>query len=391
MKRWWIMIGGVVALVVVVGGLWGYNLSKKIAGFKAAGQPLMAVTAMPAQSQQWREQIKAVGSLRAVRGADLAPEIAGTVDTVRFESGTDTKAGAVLVELRAADERARLESLQAAADLAESIYQRNQAQFEAKAISEAQLDSDAATLKGARAEVAQQQALLDKKIIRAPFAGHLGIREVDEGQYVAAGTKIVTLQALDPIHVDFSLPQQSLAQLREGQSVSVVADVFPDEIFSGKITAIDPAVDVNTRNVQVRATLKNPQKKLLPGMFARVEIEVGQAQSYLTLPQTAITYNPYGEFVFVATTPDQLNDAAKSQTAAAQSAKGEQADKQLVAKQVFVKVGPTRGDQVAILSGIKPGEQVVTSGQLKLKNGTPIKINNAVLPSNDPAPAPHEQ
>jgi len=391
MKRWWIMIGGVVALVVVAGGLWGYNLSKKIAGFKAAGQPLMAVTAMPAQSQQWREQIKAIGSLRAVRGADLAPEIAGTVDTVHFESGTDTKAGAILVELRAADERAKLESLQAAADLAESIYKRNQAQFEAKAISEAQLDADAATLKGARAQVAQQQALLDKKIIRAPFAGHLGIREVDEGQYIAAGTKIVTLQALDPIHVDFSLPQQSLAQLREGQSVSVVADVFPDEIFSGKITAIDPAVDVNTRNVQVRATLKNPQKKLLPGMFARVEIEVGQAQSYLTLPQTAITYNPYGEFVFVATTPDQLSDAAKSQAAAAQSAKGERADKQLVAKQVFVKVGPTRGDQVAILSGIKPGEQVVTSGQLKLKNGTPIKINNAVLPSNNPAPAPHEQ
>src|SRR5690606_6959086 len=168
MKRWWIMIGGVVALVVVAGGLWGYNLSKKIAGFKAAGQPLMAVTAMPAQSQQWREQIKAIGSLRAVRGADLAPEIAGTVDTVHFESGTDTKAGAILVELRAADERAKLESLQAAADLAESIYKRNQAQFEAKAISEAQLDADAATLKGARAQVAQQQALLDKKIIRAP-------------------------------------------------------------------------------------------------------------------------------------------------------------------------------------------------------------------------------
>jgi membrane fusion protein (multidrug efflux system) len=385
MKRWLIMGGSVLALVVIAGGLWGYNLSKKIAGFKAAGMPKMAVTTMHAQPQQWRERLQAVGSVRAVRGADLAPELAGAVDSIHFESGVDVKAGAVLLELRAADERAKLESLVAAAELAESVYRRNLAQFEAKAISQAQLDSDAATLKGAKAQVAQQQALLDKKIIRAPFAGRLGIREVDEGQYIAAGTKVVTLQALDPIHVDFSMPQQSLASLRVGQAVSVRADVFPDQVFEGKITAIDPAVNVDTRNVQVRATLKNPERKLLPGMFARVEIEVGRPQEYLTLPQTSITYNPYGEFVYVVTTADQLDDAQPSPAAGAEGAK------QLVARQVFVKVGPRRGDQVAVLSGISAGDEVVTSGQLKLKNGSPVLINNAVQPSNDPAPTPKEQ
>jgi membrane fusion protein (multidrug efflux system) len=374
MKRWLIMGGSVLALVVVAGGLWGYNLSKKIAGFKAAGVPKMAVTTMQAQPQLWRERLQAVGSVRAVRGANLAPEVAGTVDVIHFESGVDVKAGATLLELRAADERAKLESLVAAAELAGSVYQRNLAQFEAKAISRAQLDADAATLKGAKAQVAQQQALLDKKIIRAPFAGRLGIREVDEGQYIAAGTKVVTLQALDPIHVDFAMPQQSLATLRTGQGVSVKADVFPDQVFEGRITAIDPAVNADTRNVQVRATLKNPERRLLPGMFARVDIEVGKPQEYLTLPQTAITYNPYGEFVYVVVTDKQADGG-----------------KQQVAKQVFVKVGPRRGDQVAILGGIKAGDQIVTSGQLKLKNGTPLQINNAVLPSNDPAPAPHEQ
>jgi membrane fusion protein (multidrug efflux system) len=374
MKRWLIMGGSVLALIVVAGGLWGYNLSKKIAGFKAAGVPKMAVTTMRAQPQLWRERLQAVGSVRAVRGADLAPEVAGTVAAIHFESGADVKAGTTLFELRAADERARLESLIAAAELAESVYRRNLAQFEAKAISQAQLDADAATLKGAKAQVAQQQALLDKKIIRAPFAGRLGIRGVDEGQYIAAGTRVVTLQTLDPIHVDFAMPQQNLASLRVGQSLSVKADVFPDQVFEGRITAIDPAVNVETRNVQVRATLKNPGRKLLPGMFARIDIEVGKPQEYLTLPQTAITYNPYGEFVYVVAA-DKQADGGKLQ----------------VAKQVFVRVGPRRGDQVAILDGIKAGDQIVTSGQLKLKNGSPVQINNAVLPSNDPAPVPREQ
>lgn len=390
MKRWLVMIGCVVVLVLVAGGLWGYNLSKKIAGFKAAGQPSQAVTVMRAEPQAWREHVQAVGTMRAVRGADLAVEVAGTVDAVHFESGAESKSGAVLVELRAADERAKLDALRAAAELAGSVYTRAQAQYEAKAISQAQLDSDAANLKEAKAQVAQQQALLDKKVIRAPFAGFLGIRAVDEGQYVAAGTKIVTLQALDPIHVDFSLPQQDLARIKVGQSISLNTDIYPALSFAGKISAVDPIVNIDTRNVQIRATLKNPEHKLLPGMFARVAVEVGQPQQYLTLPQTAITYNPYGETVFVVTTPDQLDAADKTPAEKAAVSKTNGTPAQVV-KQVFVTTGPKRGDQVSILKGISTGDQIVTSGQLKLKNGTPIVINNKVLPNNDPAPTPHEE
>ena len=395
MKRWLIMVGCVVALIVVAGGLWGYNVSKKMAAFKAMGKPKQTVTATHVQPQQWRNELHAMGSLRAVRGADLAPEVAGTVDRVNFESGTDVKAGAVLLQLRVNDERAKLDALQAAADLTESVYRRNRQQFDAKAISQAQLDSDATNVKSAKAQVAQQQALVDKKIIRAPFAGHLGIREVDEGQYIAAGTKVVTLQALDPIHIDFAVPQQELAVISAGQAVTVRVDVFPDKTFSGRIAAIDPAVDINTRTVKVRATLKNPERKLLPGMFARVALETGDPQEYLTLPQTAITYNPYGESVFIVTTPDRLDGAAHDQ-AAAQAAKqkpkaGSDQQTELVAKQVFIKVGPKRGDQVAILGGIEKGDEVVTSGQLKLKNGVPVIINNSVEPRNNPAPTPREE
>lgn len=390
MKRWLIMIGAVLVVVIAAGGLWGYNLSKKLAAFKAAGQPQQAVTTLRAQPQPWRERLQAVGSVHAVRGADLAAEVAGVVDAIHFESGTDTRTGAVLLELRAGEDRARLDTLKAAAELADSVHRRSRQQFDANIISQSQLDSDAAAQKSARAQVAEQQALLDKKVIRAPFAGHLGIRAVDEGQFVAVGAKLVTLQQLDPIHVDFSLPQQQLASIRDGQAVAVKTDIYPDEVFTGKITAIDPAVDVATRNVQVRATLKNPQRRLLPGMFARVDVEIGAPQSYLTLPETAIAYNPYGETVFVVTTAAQL-----ARESAAKGGGGEpppEVDgKALVAKQVFVTTGPRRGDQVAILKGLKPGDQVVTSGQLKLRNGAPLLINNEFQPSNDPAPKPREE
>ena len=386
MKRWWIMLGSVVALIVVAGGIWGFNLWRMLAAFKAAGQPRQVVTAMHAQPELWHDYLQAVGTVRAVRGVDVAPEVTGTVDSIHFESGDDVRAGALLVELRAADERAKLDALRAAADLAATVYERDQVQLKAKVISQAQVDADTATLNSAKAQVVEQQAIIDKKMIHAPFAGRLGIRQVDVGQYVAAGTKLVTLQALDPVHVDFSLPQQALANLRVGQPVTVTADVFPDAHFDGKVTAIDPAVAVGTRNVQVRATLKNSQFKLLPGMFVRVAIEIGDGRQYLTLPQTAVTYNPYGEAVFLVK-PQASATSAKE----APHATGNNSAEALVAEQVFVKVGPKRGDQVAIVSGITESDQVVTSGQLKLRNGTPIAIDNSVVPSNNPAPTPREE
>ena len=314
--------------------------------------------------------MSAVGSLRAERGADLSAEVDGTVATVQFRSGDSVKAGQALVGLRAADDLAHLESLKANAALAEINYKRDTAQFEAEAISQAVLDTDAATLRSAKAQVAEQQALVAKKLVRAPFAGQMGIRAVDVGQYLAAGTKIVTLQQLDPIFVDFALPQQSLSQIRVGQKANVTSDAFPGQTFGGEISALEPQVDTDTRNVRIRATLKNPEHRLLPGMYASVRVEVGAPVRYLTLPQTAVAYNPYGATVYVVV-PQSPAPAAGPV---------------LVAKQVFVTTGVTRGDQVAILKGINAGDEVVTSGQIKLRNGALITVNNSVQPSNDPDP-----
>jgi membrane fusion protein (multidrug efflux system) len=234
------------------------------------------------------------------------------------------------------------------------------------------LDTDAANLKNAKAQVVQQQAIIDKKFLRAPFAGHLGIRAVDLGQYLAAGTVIVTLQALDPIFVDFFLPQQAVDQVRLGQSVVVKVDAFKDQTFAGEISAINSKVDAGSRNVQIRATLKNPEHKLLPGMYATVDIATGSPQSYLTLPQTAITYNPYGDTVYVV--DSKAADATGKP--------------QLIARQTFVTTGPTRGDQVAVLKGIEEGDLIVTAGQIKLHNGSTILIDNSITPTADAAPVP---
>jgi membrane fusion protein (multidrug efflux system) len=234
------------------------------------------------------------------------------------------------------------------------------------------LDTDAANLKNAKAQVAQQQAILDKKTLRAPFAGHLGIRAVDLGQYLGPGTVIVTLQALDPIFVDFFVPQQSVDQMRLGQLVAVKVDAFKDRTFTGEISAINPKVDTGSRNVQVRATLKNQDHKLLPGMYATVDITIGSPKTYVTLPQTSITYNPYGDTVYIV------------------DSKGPDADgkPRLIARQTFITVGPTRGDQVAVLKGVEEGEMIVTAGQIKLHNGSVVLIDNSVTPTADAAPVP---
>lgn len=383
MKRWLIMVGFAVALIATIGGVWGYNLSKKMAMFKAMGVPTFTVTAMRAETQSWREQINAVGTLRAVRGADLANEVAGTVDAVNFESGASVKAGELLAELRAGDDVSKLDSLRATAKLAELTYQRARAQFDANAISKAELETAEAVASSSKAQVSEQEALVNKKRIRAPFAGKLGIRMVDAGQYVAAGTKFVTLQTLDPIHVDFYVPQQKLAALHVGQNVAARTDSFPDQTFSGRIAAIDPKVDKETRNVLVRAVLQNPKQQLLPGMYANLAIDAGQPQNLITLPITAVTYNPYGASVYLALPEDTK---AENQ----QAANGKDAHT-LIAKQIFVTPGAKRGDQVAIVKGVSAGDQVVTSGQLKLKNGSRIAIDNSVQPAFEASPHPSEE
>lgn len=376
MKRWLILLGAVAVLVAVIGGVKGYGVYKMMQGFKAQGVPKMTVSTIKAGYQPWNPQITAVGSLRAIAGADLSAEVAGIVDAINFKSGDDVKAGQLLVQLRAADDTSHLESLKAALALAEIVYQRDQKQYAAQAVSRAVIDNDAASLRSAKAQVAEQEAVLGKKTIRAPFDGRLGIRAVDLGQYLAAGTKVVTLQQLDPIYVDFFVPQQSLSRLSVGQKLGATADAFPDQPFTGEVTAIDPKVDADTRNVQVRATLHNPDRKLLPGMYANVTVEVGVPARFITLPQTAVSYNPYGATIFVVGHGDGKAPAGSAD---------------LVAKQVFVTTGATRGDQIAVVQGVAEGDEVVTSGQIKLRNGTPVVVNNSVLPANDASPSPQEQ
>lgn len=363
-KRLLIMLGLVLLLVAVLDLLKFLQIRQLIANIPKP-QP-QVVTAMQVSKESWQPRLEAVGSLVAVRGVTLASEIAGLVREVQFVSGQDVKAGAVLVQLNADAEIAQLASLQAAVDLAASVLVRDKLQLQAKAVSQAQIDADEANLRATRANLAQQQATIAKKTIRAPFDGRLGISTVARGQYLNAGDKIVTLQMLDPIHVDFNLPQRELAQVRVGQRVQLSTDAGTS--VEGKITAISPLVDANTRNAQIEATVANPDKALLPGMFARVAIESGEARPYLTLPQTAITYNPYGSTVFVVEGGDKPT-----------------------AKQVFVTTGPTRGDQVAVTSGIEAGQSIVTSGQLKLKNGTEVKVDNRVQPANEPNPKPQEK
>ena len=257
------------------------------------------VSTVKAARTSWQAQVHAIGSLRAVRGADLSAQASGVVKAIEFDSGNDVPAGKVLLRLRPNDDFAKLDQLEAAAELAAQTLKRDQEQFAAQAVSQAMIDTDVSTLKSARAQVIAQRALIEEKIVKAPFAGRLGIRQVDVGQYLAAGTTIVTLQALDPILIDFYVPQQALRDMRPGQAVAASVDTFPGVAFPGAIESVNSKVDPASRNVQIRASFRNADHRLVPGMFASVSIDAGPATSEVTLPQTAITYNPYGNTVFV--------------------------------------------------------------------------------------------
>ncbi|HEY6454329.1 MAG TPA: efflux RND transporter periplasmic adaptor subunit [Steroidobacteraceae bacterium] len=368
------MIIIVIAVLVLATGIFGFNLVKAHFIAKALAQnasPKQTVATATVALADWQPQIDAVGTLRAVRGVDVTTEVAGLVRTVSFHSGEEIASGATLVQLNADSDIAQQRALAAAADLAAVVYKRDQEQFQAQAISQAQLDSDAADLKNKRAQEAAQAALVAKKTLRAPFAGQLGITTLNPGQYLNPGDKVVTLQQLDPILVDFRLPQQSLARITVGQSVALTADTWPGVNFAGHITAVNPQVDSATRNVQVEASIDNHARKLFPGMFGHLQVAAGALVHALTMPQSAVTYNPYGATVFLVI-PDPNNTGGKT------------------VKQTFVTLGDTRGDQVQALAGVKAGDVVVSAGQLKIKNGTPVAIDNSVKPSDDPNPTPQE-
>lgn len=373
-KRMVIML---VLVGIVAGGLIGWQIFKAqmIKQYmSAAASALQTVSAVKAEYQEWQPKLDAVGTLKAVKGTDIATEVAGIVDSVNFDSGKDLRAEDVLVILRAEEDIAKLRALEATSKLAQITYDRDKKQFEAQAISQAQLDADEANLAAAKAQVSAQKAQVDKKIIYAPFSGRVGIRQVDVGQYISPGTVVATLQQLDPIYVDFFMPEQVIGAIGVGQKVTVKTEANPDTGFIGEISAINSKIETDTRNVKVRAMLKNPDKLLVPGMFAKVEVDSGETQNFLTLPQTAITFNPYGSTVYIV---EEKAD--------------ESAGNKLVVRQTFVTTGKTRGDQIAVLSGVNEGDTVVTSGQLKLRNGTVVKINNEIQPSSDPNPQPKDE
>jgi membrane fusion protein, multidrug efflux system len=369
-----IFVGGFLALLIA------WNLFGQYMASQAALQthvPPQTVTSMKVGKEFWQPEQASVGSLRAARGADLAFDVSGLVSAVRVKSGEEVKQGQLLVELNADDLVAQRRQLEANAVLLKTNLERARQQLAYKGISQADFDSADASYKAAQAGVAQQQALIDKRQLRAPFSGRVGIVSLNPGSYVNSGDVIMTLQQVDPIFVDLNVPQDSLAEIKVGQTAILSLDAFADHPFIGEVTAISPKLDTATRNVQVEASVPNKDQLLKPGMFANVAIQIGQQKEFLTLPQTAITFNPYGETVFLVKPSDKKDAQGKPGMPTAQS--------------VFVTTGLKRGDQIAVLSGIQEGDEVVTSGQLKIKNGTPLIIDNSKQPPNDPAPTPQEQ
>ncbi len=409
-KRMIIML---VSVGVLFGLIFGFGAFKSImiarflAGF---ANQVQTVAAMPAETTSWQPNLQSVGSIIAVNGASLSAEVGGIVDTIHFESGEDVHKGDLLLTLRANNDPAVLAQLQAQAALAAITAARDEKQLAADAIAQSQLDSDRAQLASAQAQVAAQQALINEKQIRAPFSGRIGIRQVDLGQFLAAGTEIVSLQQLNPVYVDFHLPQQALAQVQPGQNVDVSVDAYPAETFSGTITALDSNVDQATRSIAVRARLDNAKLLLRPGMFANVAVSTGTPQQVITLPQTAITYNSYGNTAYLLapyTPPAPPAPTAFQKFAMAvfhdvyngvyfvfhlgkwpPQPAAPVVQQEYTANQLFVTLGETRGDQVAVVSGVKAGDQVVVAGQVKLRNGAVVVVNNTLLPPNSPNPTP---
>ena len=375
-RRLWrpmlIMIAVVLVIVAIIAGVKFVQISALIAQSKAP-LPASVVTAMHVPYAEWQPGVTAVGSIKAVRGVDVTTEVGGIVRSIGFKPGQQMADQTLLVQLNADSDIAQLHSLEATADLAVIVLKRDKAQLAVNAVSQAQVDTDSADLKAKLAAAEQQRALVAKKSIRAPFAGRIGITAVNPGQYLNPGDKIATLQTFDPIYIDFTVPQTQLEQIAIGQKVAVTADGLADQTFSGRVSTIDTQFDPTTRNVTVEATVANPQQSLVPGMFARAIVDSGKPQRYLTVAQSSVTYNPYGTTVFIAT-----------------SSKNDKGEEVLTAQQSFIKTGPTRGDQVAILEGVKEGDLLITSGQMKLKNGSPVQIDNSAAPLNDPAPTPQE-
>ena len=372
MVRRMLLMLAVVAAVIAGLGFMKYRQVETAVHAAANFQPPPeAVTSIVAKQEHWPATMAVIGTMEAVQGVTVSADLPGVVAKINFQSGQFVNKGDVLVELDTSQEVSQLAALEAQRDLAKINFDRSQELNKQGVISRQEYDRAIADHKQTDANVAESQATIERKTIRAPFSGVLGIRKVNLGQYLAAGAAIVPLQSLNPIYVDFGVPQQESAKVRVGSTLQVVSEDLGGRQFNGRVTALDSLVDQTTRNIQIQATLLNPDGKLKPGMFVQVQFGVGTARDVVTLPASAISYAPYGDSVFVIS---QMKDP-KGQTY-----KG--------VRQQFVKVDGSRGDQVAVVSGINPGDEVVTSGVFKLRNGAAVTINNKVQPENNPAPTP---
>jgi membrane fusion protein (multidrug efflux system) len=333
--------------------------------------PPDAVTTIVASEEQWPATLSAIGTLAAVQGVTVSADLPGTVDRIAFDSGTAVREGEVLAILDTRQEMAQLAAAEAQRDLAKLNFERMQGLLNEQVVSRAEFDRATAEQRQSEARVGEIRAAIERKTIRAPFSGILGIRRVNLGQYLSGGDALVTLQSLNPIYVNFGVPQQAASQVRIGKSVRITTGDVGGVEFAGRVTAVDSVVDESTRNIQVQATLANPGGKLRPGMFVQTEVALGPSSRVMSLPASAISYAPFGDSVFVIADLKDPNGRAY---------KG--------VRQQFVKLGGSRGDQIAVVSGIKPGDEVVTSGVFKLRNGAAVLVNNKVRPANNRAPKP---
>ncbi len=380
-KRMILMLIAVAVFLTAVGAVKTVQVRAAIAHYKSFQPPPEAVTTIVARREEWPASFSAIGTVAAVHGVTVSADLPGVVDRIHFESGVFVREGTVLVELDTRQERAQLAAAIAAQKLARLNFDRLSGLRDKGVISESDYDKAAAEQTEGEAKVGEIRATIARKTIRAPFSGVLGIRQINLGQYLAGGAAIVPLQSLDPIYVNFSLPQQDVGRLQIGAAVRVSTDASPGDApaaagraeRAGKITAVDSVVNEETRNVQVQATLANPEQKLKPGMFVQAQVLLPASSAVVSLPASAINYAPYGDSVFVVADLKARDGKAYRGV-----------------RQQFVKLGPARGDQVAVTSGVQAGEEVVTSGVFKLRNGAAVQINNKVQPADNPAPRPED-